>query len=53
MSREGALALMIAIAVVVLAVLAWAWFGRTRRDRASARDVPRTVRRHDEARCPT
>ena len=32
MTREGALAVMIAVAVVLLAALAWAWWRRTRRD---------------------
>jgi hypothetical protein len=32
MTREGALAVMIAVAVVLLAGLAWAWWRRTRRD---------------------
>ena len=32
MTREGALAVMIAVAVVLLGLLAWAWWRRTRRD---------------------
>ncbi|SFS04790.1 hypothetical protein SAMN04487846_1870 [Microbacterium sp. cf046] len=32
MTREGALAVMIAVAVVLVAILAWAWWRRTRRD---------------------
>ena len=32
MTREGALAVMIAVAVALLALLAWAWWRRTRRD---------------------
>jgi hypothetical protein len=34
MTREGALAIMIAVAVGLLAALAWAWWRRTRRDAA-------------------
>jgi len=34
MTREGALAIMIAVAVGLLAALVWAWWRRTRRDAA-------------------
>ena len=34
MTREGALAIMIAVAIGLLAALAWAWWRRTRRDAA-------------------
>ena len=39
MTREGALAVMIAVAVVLIAVLAWAWWRRTRRDSGLAAPV--------------
>ena len=43
MTREAALAVMIAVALVLVAVLAWAWWRRTRRDAwlaAPVGDVP-------------
>jgi hypothetical protein len=42
MTREGAIAVMIALAVVLLALMAWGWWRRTRRDRslAAPTDVP-------------
>ena len=39
MTREGALAVMIAVAVALIAVLAWAWWRRTRRDSGLAAPV--------------
>lgn len=39
MTREGALAVMIAVAVTLVAVLAWAWWRRTRRDSGLAAPV--------------
>ena len=39
MTREGALAVMIAVAVSLVAVLAWAWWRRTRRDSGLAAPV--------------
>ena len=39
MTREGALAVMIAVAVVLIGVLAWAWWRRTRRDSGLAAPV--------------
>jgi len=53
MSREGALAVMIAVAVVLLGLLAWAWWRRTRRDsglHAPVGEAPEdaaTLSRHD------
>ncbi|MBD3940964.1 hypothetical protein IF188_04505 [Microbacterium sp. NEAU-LLC] len=39
MTREGALAIMIAVAVGLLAALVWAWWRRTRRDAAFSAPV--------------
>ncbi len=63
MTREGALAVMVAAAVVLIGLGVWAWWRRTRRDAAPLvrpgelpgirdrpRDVRDPVRRDDEAR---
>jgi len=52
-TREGALAVMIAVAVVLIGLLAWAWWRRTRRDsglRAPVGEAPAdaaVLSRHD------